>query len=43
MLAIKRPGTGILPKEIDNLIGAKAKSDILEDSLISYDFIDLEP
>jgi sialic acid synthase SpsE len=31
MLDIKRPGTGILPKEFDNVIGSKALTDIDDD------------
>ena len=42
MLSIKRPGTGIIPKEIENLVGAKAKCQINEDALISYDFLELD-
>lgn len=33
-LTIKRPGTGIKPKEIDNIIGKRARVDILADTLI---------
>lgn len=33
-LAIKRPGTGLPPKEIDNIIGKKAKRKILEDEFL---------
>jgi N,N'-diacetyllegionaminate synthase len=37
MLAIKRPGTGILPKEINRVIGKEAKRDILADTLIKWE------
>lgn len=36
MLAIKRPGIGIEPKNIDKIIGKKSKRDIKEDTLISW-------
>lgn len=36
MLAIKRPGTGIEPQNIDKIIGKKSKRDIKEDTLISW-------
>lgn len=36
MLAIKRPGTGIPPKFINQLIGKKVKGDIREDDLIVW-------
>ena len=42
MLAIKRPGVGILPKEIYKLVGSKAKTNIEQDSLISYEILDFE-
>lgn len=35
-LTFKRPGTGIYPSEIDNIIGKIANEDIAEDTLISY-------
>jgi len=37
MLIIKRPGTGIEPKNINKVIGKVAKKDIKEDTLISFD------
>lgn len=36
MLAIKRPGIGIEPRNIDKIIGKKSKWDIKEDTLISW-------
>jgi N,N'-diacetyllegionaminate synthase len=39
MLALKRPGTGLEPSHLDKLIGRKAKADIAEDELISWDMI----
>lgn len=39
MLDIKRPGTGIAPKEIENIIGKKALKDIEEDTPIKSEFI----
>ena len=35
MLIIKRPGTGLAPKEIYNIIGKKAKVNIKEDTLLT--------
>jgi N,N'-diacetyllegionaminate synthase len=37
MLAIKRPGTGLAPKEIYNIVGKKALKNIKEDELLSKD------
>lgn len=39
-LTFKRPGTGIYPSEIDNVIGKTAKIDILEDTLLDYDMLE---
>ena len=39
-LTFKRPGTGIYPSEIDNVIGKSAKIDILEDTLIDFDMLE---
>ena len=39
-LTFKRPGTGIYPSEIDNIIGKSAKIDILEDTLIDFDMLE---
>jgi N-acetylneuraminate synthase/N,N'-diacetyllegionaminate synthase len=35
MLIIKRPGTGLAPKEIYNIVGKKALTDIKEDELLA--------
>ena len=40
MLTYKRPGTGISPSEIENVIGKKAKVDIAEDDLLKYDYLE---
>ncbi len=40
MLTYKRPGTGISPSEIANVVGKTARTDIPEDELISYDMLD---
>jgi N,N'-diacetyllegionaminate synthase len=40
MLAIKRPGFGIQPKEITSLVGSRAMSDIKADSIINYDSLE---
>jgi N-acetylneuraminate synthase/N,N'-diacetyllegionaminate synthase len=37
MLTLKRPGTGISPKDIDRVIGHRAKKDIKMDSLLKFD------
>jgi len=37
MLTLKRPGTGISPKDISKVIGRKAKKDIKMDSLLKFD------
>lgn len=39
MLTFKRPGTGIDPSEIDNLIGKKAVCFIAEDTILTYDLL----
>jgi len=39
MLDIKRPGTGIAPKNLMAIVGKKAKHGILKDSLITWDVI----
>jgi N,N'-diacetyllegionaminate synthase len=40
MFIIKRPGTGILPKFSDLVIGRRAKNAIAEDSVITWDSLD---
>ncbi len=40
MLAVKRPGTGLMPKHLNSLIGRKAKRAIEADSLIQWDDIE---
>lgn len=37
MLAIKRPGTGLAPKYMKEVIGKKTKTDIKKDGLITFD------
>lgn len=37
MLAIKRPGTGIEPKNISSIVGKRAKRDIERDALVTSD------
>ena len=39
-LTFKRPGTGIYPSEIDNVVGKTAKVDILEDTLIDFEMLE---
>lgn len=38
-LTFKRPGTGIYPSEIENVVGRVAKEDIPEDTLIDFDML----
>ena len=38
-LTFKRPGTGIYPSKIDEVIGKTAKIDISEDTLIDFDML----
>ncbi|SHE63235.1 N-acetylneuraminate synthase [Caldanaerobius fijiensis DSM 17918] len=40
MLTVKRPGTGIPPKDIGYIVGRKAKIDILKDTLINLDMLE---
>ncbi len=40
MLDIKRPGTGISPKKMQNLVGKRAKANIEADTLITWDMLD---
>jgi len=40
MLTYKRPGTGISPNQIEKVIGKKAKTDIQEDEILSYDILE---
>lgn len=42
MITFKRPGTGLNPNEIGQIIGRKAKKSIREDEIIERDFFDLE-
>ena len=39
MLTFKRPGTGISPARIDEVIGKKAAEDICEDTLLDFDML----
>lgn len=39
-LSCKRPGTGIEPQELENVIGSKVKRNCYEDDLVSWDDID---
>lgn len=39
MLTFKRPGTGISPAEIDNIVGKTASIDIKEDTILQYDMV----
>lgn len=40
MVIIKRPGVGLQPKELDKVIGKKAKISIKKDSLIEWGFLE---
>jgi N,N'-diacetyllegionaminate synthase len=39
-IGAKRPGDGILPTEIDKILGKKAKTDINEDEFLTWEMID---
>ncbi|MBQ9160719.1 MAG: N-acetylneuraminate synthase family protein [Methanobrevibacter sp.] len=39
-LTFKRPGTGIYPSEIENVVGKVAKEDIPEDTLLEFDMLE---
>lgn len=39
MLTLKRPGTGIPPKEMNSLVGRTAVADIPEDTVLSWDMV----
>lgn len=39
-LTYKRPGTGISPTQLDTVLGKKAKIDIKEDDVLSYDMFE---
>lgn len=39
-ISVKRPGTGIEPKFLDNFIGKKVKKEIVGDQLIEWDMIE---
>ena len=41
MIDIKRPGTGILPKFYDKILGSKTVRDISEDEPITWEDLDL--
>lgn len=40
MITFKRPGTGISPANVDNVIGRKAKVNIKRDTILQYDMFD---
>ena len=40
MLAIKRPGTGLLPKQLNEVIGKRAKEDLSPDTIISWEMLE---
>ena len=37
MLGIKRPGTGVEPKNVSLMVGKRARKDISRDSLVTWD------
>ena len=39
-ITFKRPGTGISPAEMDNIVGKTAKKDICEDTLIDFEMLE---
>jgi len=40
LITFKRPGTGIAPAKIDDVVGKRALVDIGKDTLIDFDMID---
>ena len=40
MLTIKRPGTGIAPKEIINVIGKKINKDLGSGTVLKWEYLD---
>ncbi len=40
MLFIKRPGTGLLPRQLKEVIGRKAKKNLLADTLLSWEMLE---
>ena len=40
MLSIKRPGTGIAPKHINEIIGKKINKDLNEDTVLQWDYLE---
>lgn len=39
-ITFKRPGTGISPSKVDEIIGMNAKEDITEDTLLTYEMLE---
>jgi sialic acid synthase SpsE len=39
MISLKRPGTGISPRDLERVIGGKAKTDILAEQIITWEMI----
>ena len=39
-IAVKRPGTGMSPKHIDQIVGKKTKKNIAQDELISLEMVE---
>ncbi len=39
MLTVKRPGHGVKPKFIDDLVGRKATVDIEEDDVVTWEMV----
>jgi sialic acid synthase SpsE len=40
MIAVKRPGTGIPPREMEPLMGKRASKDIEEDTVLQWDMFE---
>ena len=40
MVAMKRPGTGLKPSELNRILGKKIKTEIKKDQLIDHDFLE---
>ena len=42
MLAVKRPGTGIPPKNIKKIIGSKVLKEIKKETVIDFSMLELK-
>lgn len=40
MITFKRPGTGIAPSELDEVLGQRALVDIVDDTILQWDMLE---